>query len=204
MKIKFNYIKRQNKRVYAFSGDFTFESETEILQRIKKYGRQIDGEDKSYKDLSEKEIRKEVNDDFVCGMKQPDDVFSMFKKYFGIELYDVSQSDCIKHPDKYITIFSEKELRKLRSREYKNYWHFVCNYVRLCPKVATINFAKMAERSASSFWRYKITLVLQSIFGDKETFYFSKWLYVGKPKITTLTIDDNSIRTLIKKSNDGA
>lgn len=194
MKTKFQcIIKRNGDKFYAFSGSgISYRTEDEILERIKKHGRSYPyGVYKAYEDFTKEELKKEIEKDMKVLNKQPVCVFEMFKKHFGIDLYNMRNNSCLRNPDKYPTIFTEKELKQLKDGEYRNYWHFVCEYVHMCPRVATINFAKMlddiGDESERTFWIYKITKILHKTFGDKNRFYFSKW-NSAKPKVCTVNV----------------
>lgn len=212
--IKFQHIIRKGEKVYAFSGnDLPFECKEELLSKLKKNGRSLcPGElykgrrHKNFDDFTKEEVDKEIDDDFKFLMKLPNDVFSMFKKYFGIDLYNLNNSDCLKNEDIYIPLFTKEDayIIKNSGRKYKSFWHFISGYMNMCPKVATINFKNilddledMDEESFGAFgsfsnsdllWISKILKILHKTFGDKQKFYFSKWNYVQNPKISNLNL----------------
>ncbi len=193
MKTSFYYIERGGKKVYAFSGGgLSFESKEKLLKKLKTL-------------FTKEEAEILANKDFAFLKKQPNDVFSMFEQYFGVDLYNINESDCFKNPKLYIKLFTPNEIKKIKKsgRELKSFWHFMCGHLHLCPKIATINFKKIKEELilekenyglydsftiADKIWLLKITDVLHKTFGDKQTFYFSKWNYVANPKISSVNI----------------
>ena len=199
MKIPFQYKTITKKKRFAFSGDMMgYKSREEMIEGLRTIGRSYPGVigykmlDEFTKEELETDLKENIDFFKSHYEEQGVDVFNIFKKYFGISLYNVSKSECIKYPENYIKIFTDQELQTLGDDKYRNYWHHVCGYVHMCPRVATISFKKMVKdlepTKEQDFWQYKITEILHKTFGDKETFFFSKWQYGGKKQVSDIEL----------------